>query len=1378
MVKADKKEKRIINLFIQVCGLLTIFLGCSAILGWIFGVPELASFASGKIPMALSSAVLFVAFGFIIFFHHRIISNSIMFRVGVVISYSGILVAVLLLSLAMIGIHPDSGHIGLKMSRAVEGLIVGQMSPVTAFCFVFVGLSFLIILTKPGQKKLIKTSLIFAVIAFFISIILLLSYLLGTPLLYEGSFIPPALTTSLAFLFLSIALLLISGLKVWTYDELSNALSTRYTYSLVLVFVILILSVMTTGYSYYKNYEKQYRLGIEQDLSSIASLKVNQIVQWRKERLNNAEFLYKNTEFSGLVNSLLKNQNDIDVKKRIREWIDKVHSTYQYESISLHDLKGRELVASPIKKMHSHLFFPKLLSEIQKSEEIIFKDFYRDENDLRIYLAIFIPIQFDNNLIGILDLRLDPQQYLYPLINEWPTPSKTAETLIVRREGKEVVFLNELKFKKNTALNLRRPLTELNLTSVQAALGKKGIIQGVDYRGVPVLAYVCPIPNSPWFLVTRIDVAEVYVHLQEWFWAIIILVVVLLTGLGTSIGLIWRNQRSKFYLERYQSTEKIRKLNRVYAVLSDINGAIVRIRNSQELFEKACDIAIEKGGFQMAWIGKINLQTMKVNVVASKGISEVRLKKLDFNYDDESLLRMAGRAIKSGVHVISNDIQNDGSILPLDKDSVMYDTKSSAAFPLKAFGQVWGVFKLYSSEVGFFDEEELKLLDELAMDISFSIEFAEKEAESKQAGDKLIASEVRYRRLFESAKDGILILDAETGKIVDVNPFLIDLLGYSKEKFIEKEIWEIGFFKDIVANYDKFLELQKNKYVRYENLPLETSNGRKINVEFVSNVYLVDNQKVIQCNIRDVTERKRSEEALQQERDFSRTIIQTSPTFFIAIGSDGKTIMMNNSMLKTIGYTLSEVVGMDYLANFVPVEDREMLSKIFEALLTTNESTMNENSILTKDGRKIIVEWHGKNILKPNGETKYFFALGIDITDRKLAEKTIRESEKKYRSIFENIQDVYYETSLDGIVLEVSPSVEVLTKNKVKREDVIGKSMYDFYLDSNERDALIKELLNRKSLVDYEVQLKNIDGTVVPCSISSKIQFNSDGKPEKIIGTMHDITERKLAEKELLKLSRAVEQSPVSVIITDTKGNIEYINPKLTEVTGYQLTEILGKNPRIFASGEKPKSEYKIIWDTITSGKEWRGEFLNKKKNGELYWEFASISAIVNEKGETTHYLAVKEDVTERKLAEKEITMLAHSLKSINECVSITDMEDKIIFINESFLKTYGYNENELVGKHISIVRSPKNPPELVNEILQSTIRGGWQGELWNRRKDGSEFLIYLSTTMIKGKDSSSIGLIGVAKDITEFKQAEAALRKKEYMLSQSQSLAHIGSWG
>ena len=146
--------------------------------------------------------------------------------------------------------------------------------------------------------------------------------------------------------------------------------------------------------------------------------------------------------------------------------------------------------------------------------------------------------------------------------------------------------------------------------------------------------------------------------------------------------------------------------------------------------------------------------------------------------------------------------------------------------------------------------------------------------EERRTAQALSASEVRYRRLFETAKDGILILDAETGMVVDVNPFLITLLGFSREQFLGKAIWELGFFKDILANEDKFLELRETEYVRYENT-LETSDGRKIEVEFISNVYLVDGEKVIQCNVRDVSARRKAEDAVRQlHAELEQRVIQ------------------------------------------------------------------------------------------------------------------------------------------------------------------------------------------------------------------------------------------------------------------------------------------------------------------------------------------------------------------------------------------------------------------------------------------------------------------------------------------------------------------------
>ena len=181
--------------------------------------------------------------------------------------------------------------------------------------------------------------------------------------------------------------------------------------------------------------------------------------------------------------------------------------------------------------------------------------------------------------------------------------------------------------------------------------------------------------------------------------------------------------------------------------------------------------------------------------------------------------------------------------------------------------------------------------------------------ERRQADKRLLDSEMRYRRLFEAAKDGILILDANSGAIVDVNPFLMEMLGYSHADFLGKQLWEIGFFKDIVANKDSFQKLQAEGYTRYENLPLETKGGRPIWVEFISNAYNVNGQQVIQCNIRDVSERKRAELALEQLRKRLELILNSVGDGVHGVDLTGKITFENSSSAKMLGWEIGELIG-------------------------------------------------------------------------------------------------------------------------------------------------------------------------------------------------------------------------------------------------------------------------------------------------------------------------------------------------------------------------------------------------------------------------------------------------------------------------------------
>ena len=304
------------------------------------------------------------------------------------------------------------------------------------------------------------------------------------------------------------------------------------------------------GTFYYRHYERQFRAAAERQLAAIAELKVGELAQYRKERLEDAAIFFNNAAFSGLVRRFFDHPEDADAQRQIQEWTVKFMATDQYDLVRLLDAQGVSRLSSPAGAPPVSSVVLQRIPEILRSGQVTFQDFHRNEHDQRVYLDILIPIfdeQDASRPLGVFYLRIDPEKYLYPFIQRWPVPSETAETLLVRRDGNDALFLNELKFQTNTALNLRISLENTNVPAVKAVLGQEGIVEGTDYRGEPVLAALQAIPDSPWFLVARMDTAEVFAPMRARLWQVVVMICVLLFGSGACVGLVWRQQRARFY---------------------------------------------------------------------------------------------------------------------------------------------------------------------------------------------------------------------------------------------------------------------------------------------------------------------------------------------------------------------------------------------------------------------------------------------------------------------------------------------------------------------------------------------------------------------------------------------------------------------------------------------------------------------------------------------------------------------------------------------------------------------------------------------------------------------------------------------------------------
>jgi len=319
----------------------------------------------------------------------------------------------------------------------------------------------------------------------------------------------------------------------------------------------------------------------------------------------------------------------------------------------------------------------------------------------------------------------------------------------------------------------------------------------------------------------------------------------------------------KAALNRRKAETEVITLNRLYEVLSATNRAIVRIHDRNELLNEICRIVMEKGGFAMAWAGIVNPTTNIIELTATYGYIDGHLETVDLSIDEIPGGRgLTGTAVRESRFMVCNDVATDPIMAPWRDIALDWGYRSIAAFPFALHSGNAGVITYYASTPGFFNDQIIQLLDEQAQDISYALLASEHERQWFSSEDKLKRSELRYRRLFETAQDGILILDEETGKIVDANPFILDMLGYPLDYFVGKQLWELGFIRDKSFAQNAYDELKTNGYIRYEDLPLEAEDGRRIDVEFVSNVYLVDSKRIIQCNIRDITGRIRAEEAL------------------------------------------------------------------------------------------------------------------------------------------------------------------------------------------------------------------------------------------------------------------------------------------------------------------------------------------------------------------------------------------------------------------------------------------------------------------------------------------------------------------------------------
>jgi len=501
-------------------------------------------------------------------------------------------------------------------------------------------------------------------------------------------------------------------------------------------------------------------------------------------------------------------------------------------------------------------------------------------------------------------------------------------------------------------------------------------------------------------------------------------------------------------------------------------------------------------------------------------------------------------------------------------------------------------------------------------------------------------------------------------------------------------------------------------------------------------------------------------------------IVDSSQDAIIGKSLDGTIISWNKGAEQIYGYAAQELIGKN-ISMLLPPGVVDELTVILDRLNRGESIDHYETLRRRQDGEIIHVSLSASPVKNARGEIVGASAIARDITGRKRAEESLRESEERYRSLFDNMTEAFVLCRIvcddlgkpvDYIHLAANTGFEL--QSGLKAESIIGKTARE--LDPEHVDETI-ETFGRVALTGVPAYLELYNG-------SQKRHYEYyvfQPAPGQFALIFHDVSDRKRADEELRKLSRAVEQTPASIVITDAKGTIEFVNPEFSIATGYSREQALGKKPSILGSGVHSDIFYEEMWNTILAGNIWRGEFCNKRKNGELFWEQASIAPIRDATGAITHFVAVKEDITERRRAEKALQeseeqyrlLYENMLEGAAYCKMIFDEQHQpvdfvYLSVNSAFGRLTGLNN--VLGKRVTeVIPGIK---ESFPELLEIYARVAMTGRPERFEIDFKPLNAWLAITVYSTEQEH---FVAVFDNITDRKNAEQQIRNLNEALEQ-----------
>jgi two-component system cell cycle sensor histidine kinase/response regulator CckA len=830
---------------------------------------------------------------------------------------------------------------------------------------------------------------------------------------------------------------------------------------LLFVFASLVTVILAAGYYYYKVEEQNYRENEHNDIAAVAELKAGQIVRWRYEREGDALMIQNNRAIAREIDGFLRRTVPVG---ELRSWVESFREYNGYLSVSLFDANGH--IRFSAGRGGDTIGHPGwlLLRDVFRNKKIFLSDLRISSVTQTAVMDLFVPIFAVNGgrasqLVGVLRLCIDPSKVLYPLVQSWPSPSKTGETLLLRPEGDEIIFLNDLRHRKESALKLRLPSKGDNFVAAMACRGVEGLVRGVDYRDVPVLAVIRKIPGSTWIMVAKVDEAEIYEPLQRQALFIISFVVLAIVAAGSITGWWWRNQRAAFFRRQYQAEVERRALVTRFEYLLKHANDIILLTDARGVIVEANDKAVSTYGYTGTELSQMTIEALH------------------------------------GVNAPS-DLRAMETLSPV-RDGLVYETthrrKDRTEFPVEL-------------SLKAVDIEGTTYYQAILRDIT----------ERKRTETSLKEREALLRESQRVGRIGSYILDLSTGGWTS-SEMLDEIFGIGPEQQRTMMTWEmilhpehreemLRYFRDEVVGTGKPFD-REYRIVRVRDGVERWVWGR-------GELELDDDGRPVKMigTIQDVTERRLVEDALRANEQLMKVALAP---INMAVFSQDKDLRYTWIYRPQLGYKQENVVGKTD-EELLPAESAGIIQFIKRKVLETGIGAHEEISLRWQGG--VI---HYDLVVEPlrdsRGSIIGITGAMLDISDRKRSEEALRASEQKFRDIFTWAPIGIYQSTKDGKILMANESLTHLLGYE-KIEELQNLSLEkDIYYSATERNSLIDKYdrVGAGFASNIELQWKKKNGFPVWISLTAHAVRNAAGNTLYYEGFVHDITERKTMEEQV-----------------------------------------------------------------------------------------------------------------------------------------------------------------------------------------------------------------------------------------------------------------------